>query len=47
VKRKFADLAFARRKAELAATKLANGEVQVLNLKGTDREEYVYAMCSL
>lgn len=47
VKRKFADLGSARREAELAATKLANGEVEVLRLKGTDREDYVHAVAAL
>lgn len=47
IKRKFADLPSARREAELAATKLANGEVEVLKLKGTDREDYVHSMRTL
>jgi hypothetical protein len=47
VKRKFADLPSARRVAELAATKLANGEVEVLKLKGTDRQDYVHAVGTL
>ena len=44
VKCKFADLDSARREADLAATKLANGEMEVLKLKGTDRADYVHAM---
>jgi len=44
VKRKFADLVKARREADLAAIKLANGEAEVLKLTGTDRADYVHAM---
>ena len=44
VKRKFADLEKARREAELAVIKLANGEAEVLKLTGTDRADYVHAM---
>ena len=44
VKRKFAGLESARREAELVATKLANGEIEILKLKGTDRADYVHAM---
>jgi hypothetical protein len=44
VKRKFADLANAKREADLAAIKLANGELEALKLKGTDRADYVHAM---
>lgn len=44
VKRKFADLEKARREAELAKIKLANGELEVLKLTGTDRADYVHAM---
>jgi integrase len=44
VKRKFADIASARKEAELAAIKLANGEAEILKLKGTDRADYVHAM---
>lgn len=44
VKRKFSDLAKARREADLAAIKLSNGEAEILKLKGTDRADYVHAM---
>jgi len=44
VKRKFADLESARSEAEFAAVKLANGEIEVLKLRGTDRADYVHAM---
>ena len=44
VKRKFSDLVSARHEAELVATKLANGEIEILKLKGTDRADYVHAM---
>lgn len=44
VQRKFADLGKARREADLAAIKLANGEAEILKLTGTDRADYVHAM---
>lgn len=47
VKRKFSDLPKARREADLAAIKLANGEAEVLKLTGTDRADYVHAMSHL
>ena len=47
VKRKFADLGAARREAELVLNKLANGEVEILKLRGTDRADYVHAMSQL
>lgn len=44
VKRKFADLAKARREADLVVIKLSNGEAEILKLSGTDRADYVHAM---
>ena len=44
VRRKFSDLAEARREANLAAIKLANGETEALKLTGGDRADYVRAM---
>jgi integrase len=44
IKRKFSDLAKARREADLAAIKLSNGEAEILKLSGTDRADYVHAM---
>lgn len=47
IKRKFSDLAKARREADLAAIKLSNGEADILKLTGTDRADYVHAMRQL
>ena len=47
VRRKFSDLAKARREAELIAIKLANGETEALKLTGGDRADYVRAMQKL
>jgi integrase len=47
VRRKFSDLAKARREAELIAVKLANGETEALKLTGGDRADYVRAMQKL
>ena len=47
VRQKFSDLAKARREAELAAVKLANGETEALKLTGGDRADYVRAMQKL
>jgi integrase len=47
VRRKFSDLAKARREAELIAIKLANGESEALKLTGSDRADYVRAMQKL
>ena len=44
VRRKFSDLAKARREAELIAIKLANGETEALKLTGGDHADYVRAM---
>ena len=44
IKRKFADMEEATREAELAATKLANGENEVLKLTSKDRAIYVQAV---
>jgi len=43
-KKRFSDLDEARREAELAATKLANGENEVLHPTATDRTIYVQAL---
>ncbi len=47
VRRKFSDLAKARREAEMVAIKLANGETEALKLTGSDRADYVRAMQKL
>jgi integrase len=47
VKRKFADLAQARREAEAAVIKLANGDSDALKLTGLDRAAYVNAIQKL
>ena len=47
VRRKFSDLAKARREAEMVAIKLANGETEALKLTGGDRADYVRAMQKL
>jgi integrase len=47
VKRKFADIEKARREADLAAIKLANGEAEILKLTGIERADYVHAMRQL
>jgi len=47
VRQKFADLAEAKREAELAAIKIGNGEVEALRLKGHDRTDYVRSMQKL
>lgn len=47
VRRKFSDLAKARREAELIAIKLANGETEALKLTGGDRADYIRAMQKL
>ncbi len=44
VRQKFSDLAKAKQEAELAAIKIANGELEALRLKGHDRTDYVRAM---
>ena len=41
VRRKFSNLAKARREAEMVAIKLANGETEALKLTGGDRADYV------
>src|SRR3989442_6349386 len=46
-KKRFADLDDARREAELAATKLANGESEVLQLTSADRLVYLQALGQL
>ncbi len=43
IKRKFSDLEAAKREGELVATKLANGENEVLRLTSTDRAIYLQA----
>jgi hypothetical protein len=43
IKKKFADLEAAKREGELVATKLANGENEVLRLTSTDRAIYLQA----
>ena len=47
VKKRFADLEEAKQEAELAATKLANGEGQVLRLTSLDRANYLQALDTL
>jgi integrase len=47
VKRKFVDLAEARREADRAVTNLANGDTESLKLTGLDRASYVNAMQKL
>ena len=47
VRRKFSDLAKAKREAELIAVKLANGETEALKLTGGDRADYIRAMQKL
>lgn len=47
VRRVFSDLADAKNAAELALTKLGNGQTQILALTNTDRENYVLAMDEL
>jgi integrase len=44
---RFADMGEAKREAELVATKLANGENEVLRLTSTDRAVYVQAVAHL
>jgi integrase len=46
-KKRFADLAEAKREAEFTATKLANGENEVLRLTSTDRAIYIQAIGQL
>ena len=46
-KARFADLGEAKREGELVATKLANGENDVLRLTSTDRAIYVQAVAHL
>jgi hypothetical protein len=46
-KKRFADLEEAKREAELAATKLASGEGQVLRLTSLDRAHYLQALDTL
>jgi integrase len=46
-KKRFSDLEEAKREAELAATKLANGEGQVLRLTSMDRANYLQALDTL
>jgi DNA-binding XRE family transcriptional regulator len=46
-KKRYADLEEAKREAKLAATKLANGEVQVLRLTSLDRANYLQALDTL
>jgi len=46
-KKRFANLKEAKREAELAATKLANGEGQVLRLTTLDRANYLQALDTL
>ena len=46
-KLRFADMGEAKREAELVATKLANGEHEVLRLTSTDRTVYVQAVAFL
>jgi integrase len=47
VKKRFSDLEEAKQEAELAATKLANGEGQVLRLTSLDRASYLQALDTL
>ena len=47
VRKKFSDLAEAKREAELIAVKLANFEGEVLKLTGADRADYIRAMQKL
>ena len=47
VKKSFSDLEEAKQEAELAATKLANGEGQVLRLTSLDRANYLQALDTL
>lgn len=47
IKRNFGDLEEAKREADLAAIKLANGENQVLRLTSLDRAQYLQAVESL
>ena len=47
IKKRFADLAEAKREADLAVAKLANGEGQVLRLTSTDRAHYIQALDTL
>src|SRR5580765_8404000 len=47
IKKRFADLEEAKREAELAALKLANGEGQVLRLTSLDRAHYLQALDTL
>lgn len=47
VRKKFSDLAKAKREAELIAVKLANFEGEVLKLTGADRADYIRAMQKL
>ena len=47
VKKRFSDLEEAKQEAELAATKLANGEGQVLRLTSLDRANYLQALDTL
>ncbi len=47
VKKRFSDLEEAKQEAELAATKLANGEGQVLRLTSLDRANYLQAVEAL
>ena len=44
VRQKFSDLGKARREANNAAIKIANGDIAALKLKGHDRTDYVRAM---
>ena len=46
-KKRFSDLAEAKQEAELAVTKLANGEGQVLRLTSSDRATYLQALDTL
>ncbi len=46
-KKRFSDLEEARQEAELAATKLANGEGQVLRLTSMDRANYLQSLDTL
>lgn len=43
-RRVFADLSDAKREAEVVLSKIANGQIAVLSLTTTDRENYVHAM---
>lgn len=47
VRRKFNTLEKARKEASIAATKIANGETEVLKLTGPQRGDYVHAMNKL